>query len=508
MPIGYYKTVLEAVIEADTVLEENGMTEYRKASSSSECYFKFSHWEPNPACTRITQATPLYARFTLNGDWHTLELNVNDFDQSDISETSFNKQDNTMTVIECKSIMNSYTKAPYAFSVLYEGVPTDYRISEFGTKKYNTKTPHNNLTHFAFSAPVVEQNNDVGLVKILDYGFFSCKNLVEVIVPSSLQIIGAHAFAYCNQLTTISTIESDSSISGQLPSSLVTIDESAFKNCDSLRNIELNFGLKKLGMSAFRGCSNLNSIIIPSSLTEIGEATFGECTSLTNIKIDDTLAPSPYQVKDNCLIDTQNKVLLQGLFCDEYDDLPSGITTFGSYCFARNSYIPSEIVFRNSTIEIHEGAFSNCDKLERVSFPNSLTSLGNACFGWCENLVGSANRSDAVLKLPNSLKHIGDHAFVSGKFEELHIPSATTIEANAFKDTTNLRKVVFTACYDRAGNLLLPNIDASAFNGAGIAGTPIEFSVPWAETEVVENFPWGATKYSVNYSVKGDNIND
>lgn len=75
--------------------------------------------------------------------------------------------------------------------------------------------------------------------------------------------------------TNISTIKiSDSNVS---------ICESAFKKCISLRQISIPFSLKTISNSAFLGCSSLRKISIPLSVTNIEDYAFTECSSLETI---------------------------------------------------------------------------------------------------------------------------------------------------------------------------------------------------------------------------------
>ena len=68
-----------------------------------------------------------------------------------------------------------------------------------------------------------------------------------------------------------------------LPSTLIEIADSAFKNCSNLEEIVLNDSLQKIGDEAFNKCKSLKSIILPPSLAELGYYVFDDCTSLTEV---------------------------------------------------------------------------------------------------------------------------------------------------------------------------------------------------------------------------------
>ena len=58
---------------------------------------------------------------------------------------------------------------------------------------------------------------------IKDDAFLNCNSLTSIIIPPSVTCIGAYVFANCNGLTFIS-----------IPSSVTSIKDDAFLNCNSL----------------------------------------------------------------------------------------------------------------------------------------------------------------------------------------------------------------------------------------------------------------------------------
>ena len=72
--------------------------------------------------------------------------------------------------------------------------------------------------------------------------FANCKNLREVVLPSTLSKVGYSSFDNCYSLTTIN-----------FPTGLKTIAGKAFNNCARLRNIVLPQTVKYIGDNAFSG---------------------------------------------------------------------------------------------------------------------------------------------------------------------------------------------------------------------------------------------------------------
>ena len=89
--------------------------------------------------------------------------------------------------------------------------------------------------------------------------------ITEVRLPSSLVSIGEYAFAECDNLTKV------------VLSGGVEIGYSAFRDCKALISLSLPEGLEIIDDSAFEGCTNLGKIKLPDSVTRIGTYAFMGC---------------------------------------------------------------------------------------------------------------------------------------------------------------------------------------------------------------------------------------
>lgn len=120
-------------------------------------------------------------------------------------------------------------------------------------------------------------------VTIINPGVFSDKGITSIVLPSSIETIGANAFAGCEKLKTV-TIQ-NKAVKGTDGSSTVVpikqIGKSAFSGCTELTTF---FGsVEEIGETAFEDCQKLNSVIVPAGLKKIDSNAFLMCKGLKEV---------------------------------------------------------------------------------------------------------------------------------------------------------------------------------------------------------------------------------
>eukprot|EP00980_Cylindrotheca_fusiformis_P008326 scaffold1746_cov93-Cylindrotheca_fusiformis.AAC.2 len=87
-----------------------------------------------------------------------------------------------------------------------------------------------------------------GITKIPDYAFKNHRQLEEIILSSSVQVIGEYAFFGCEKLKCIlyQGLEKEEVLG--IPSNVKLIDFYAFNRCKLLARLVLNEGLETIGM--------------------------------------------------------------------------------------------------------------------------------------------------------------------------------------------------------------------------------------------------------------------
>ncbi|PZX10640.1 putative secreted protein (Por secretion system target) [Breznakibacter xylanolyticus] len=102
--------------------------------------------------------------------------------------------------------------------------------------------------------------------------FYACKNLTGIILPTSLTTINASAFHSCTGLSSMT-----------LPANLTTIGTYAFYQCNELVTLTIPSKVTTLGASFASACEKLKTVSIPAAVTSMGKNIFSGCSALTSI---------------------------------------------------------------------------------------------------------------------------------------------------------------------------------------------------------------------------------
>ena len=207
--------------------------------------------------------------------------------------------------------------------------------------------------------------------------FLNCNTLRSVSINNGIKYTLGYSFAGCPSLQTVV-------VNG---TTFHTIGEGCFKNCPWLSSVTLQLtNLREIGREAFANCPMLTSINIDRCIT-VGESAFSNCTSLTSIKFSAEKI-SAYACY-NCTSLTELTL---------YD----GVKEIGSSAFQNCSSLDS-ITIPSTTTRINYSAFDGCSSLTTIEIPNSTTYIDYDAFSNCVGLLS--------ISLGENLTHIGTGAF-------------------------------------------------------------------------------------------------
>lgn len=149
------------------------------------------------------------------------------------------------------------------------------------------------------------------------------KNSIKnIIIPDGIKKITEKAFYDCTELESIS-----------IPNSVTDIEAYAFCRCQKLKSIVLPKSIKKIKESTFKGCAELKTVSIPNTVTEIEEDSFSDCKKI--------------------------KVI----------NFPSSIVKIEKHAFYNCTSLES-IFFENESTKIETDAFRNCKNLKKINLRN------------------------------------------------------------------------------------------------------------------------------------------
>lgn len=155
--------------------------------------------------------------------------------------------------------------------------------------------------------------------------------------------------------------------------------------------VEIKDGTRAIASYAFRDCTGLVSITIPESVVSLGNSIFYLCTHLTQINWN----------AENVISDTVS-FYRTGVDADGISVVfGDNVKTIPDYAFFGLNTLKS-VIIGNSVTSIGDNAFAFCD-LTTLVIGDSVKSIGKEAFWQCYNLTS--------ISLPVSTTYIGEDAF-------------------------------------------------------------------------------------------------
>jgi len=112
-------------------------------------------------------------------------------------------------------------------------------------------------------------------VTAVDYEAFRNKGLTQILLPNTIESIGAYAFAENPGLTEF-----------DIRNKTVSLGANAFMGCTGLERVYLNHVLPAIGKTTFKNCSSLKGIVLGSNVTTIAEQAFYGCKQLSSVNLE------------------------------------------------------------------------------------------------------------------------------------------------------------------------------------------------------------------------------
>lgn len=313
-------------------------------------------------------------------------------------------------------------------------------------------------------------------VKIIGKEAFKmCRNLKKVVLPDSVEVIGVGAFAgtdieelvfpknlkyiydYAFKESSLKHVVLPDGLLNigreafygtkiedlDFPKSLRYIKSSAFEGCN-LKRAVLPEGLLHIGYEAFKS-SALCQVYVPSTVTYLGDGAFSECVFLTEATVMacpknefDELFAKCIRLKSlrcNMLISKND---LEGTLLWDMADSEDGDFLIVAGCLMEvKKPMPQEVVIPEGVLTIASGAFKEQKEIVKVRLPHSLLFIGNEAFRGCAKLE--------EINIPQSLKSAGLRVFSGCGFVRFDWPEGILMPECAFENCKELKEVTLPA---------------------------------------------------------------
>ncbi len=284
---------------------------------------------------------------------------------------------------------------------------------------------------------IPDKVNDFTVTTIGISAFSNCDKLVKVIMPQSLTTIKSDAFLDCDKLET-----------ADIPASVTEIGYQAFVNCYSLKSITIPDGITHIDYNTFAGTAvssitipnsvvrlengafgclrNLTSVEIPASVVEISNPFVG-CNALTTISVE---SGNPvYHSDGNCIIETATNRLVVGC---KSSVIPSYVTILGNLSFANYNFV--EFVVPEGITKVESSAFNNCNVMNKLTLPSTLTALEDYAIYSCSSLTTIV----ANMKKPFPIGDLKQGNYSNNLLETLYVPAGCK---DLYKSTAGWKEI-------------------------------------------------------------------
>lgn len=273
--------------------------------------------------------------------------------------------------------------------------------------------------------------NGKTVTAIAENAFFN-SGVESVVMPDTINSIGAGAFLNCTNLRNIS-----------LSSGITRLTENTFRGCSNLTSVTLPKNLNFISTQAFYKCASLSQIVIPSSVTYLGDWAFAGCSSLKSISIPDGVTYVGQSLfyecfsLERCSFSSASKLaaLNEWMFfsCSSLKTfaIPSKVTYVPANCFYGCRKL-ERMTLSGRITSVDANAFTDCTGLVAVTIPGNVRRIDNSAFSGCSKLDR--------LNLQNGTSYIGSGAFSGcSALKTAVIPSSVTeIGLGAFAGCINL----------------------------------------------------------------------
>ena len=271
------------------------------------------------------------------------------------------------------------------------------------------------------------------LSQIYEKAFAGCAKLTGLTLPESLTSIAAGAFSGCESLTEMT-----------VPAGVGVLDAGAFDGCVTLKTVKvLGKGVQRVSAQTFRGCTALESVQYAAEILGVGDEAFQGCKALKEFQLGNNVAIIGRYAFAGCekLEEIALPETLSVIGAHALDGTPYLAALEGEYPMAGDGVVlayrgaqteltvpenaknisflredVTKVTAAEGLLTLNDGAFANCEALEEIRLPNSVTKIGTDAFRGCKKLKS--------FTVPVGTTTIGEGCFVDcGSLEKFEVAS-------------------------------------------------------------------------------------
>lgn len=345
-------------------------------------------------------------------------------------------------------------------------------------QSFNISENITEIKNYAFAQSGLTEITIPNTVNTINMGLFNhCKNLTSCIINANITELPQYLFTECENLQNIivktdtitkfgqETFKGCTFKSFTVPLSVTEIGQYCFQDCANLEEIIFSDGVETIQMGAFKNCTSLKRLELPSTLKDL-RADFITCTSLEYIKIKSDVINNV-----NSAPPFNNLKNLSTIVFEE------GVTTISSR-LCENAIGLKNVSLPSTLRTIESQVFKDCSSLTTLKLPDGLTTINNWAF---------QNSGIEELIIPESLSTISDNSFQNIDNCKRFIFKNTKVTKVFSSNTLSASKLEYLEFESETTNgalTLLINLKTLLLNVHGEAGTILN-GCPSLETLII-----------------------
>ena len=133
-----------------------------------------------------------------------------------------------------------------------------------------------------------------------DEVFYACENLVEVVLPASVEKLGRHVFGRYPKLKSIAVTADSPSFVFKDGFLLSRDGKMLVRALEAKGDVAIPAGVESIGTGAFSRCGEMTSVVVPEGVRVLWDDAFEFCTELTTMTLPRSLRFISYDVTYGC----------------------------------------------------------------------------------------------------------------------------------------------------------------------------------------------------------------